>query len=174
MYPIDSASAHEISKLDLITNSIVSKTPIVKTPTTKLSKTKLAKTKIGRLVKQGETIGYQGGVPGACGAGLTIGSHLHFEVRLNNATVNPRDYFGKTFVWPFANPRVTQEFGPADWTPWYKFHTGIDMASSVNAPVRSAAAGKVVFDGLVNGYGHLIIIQHDKSLRTYYGHLKCL
>jgi len=50
--------------------------------------------KVGDSVKQGDTIGLSGGTPGTNGAGAyTNGAHLHFEVLLNNALVDPEKYF---------------------------------------------------------------------------------
>ncbi|MDP2709540.1 MAG: M23 family metallopeptidase [bacterium] len=49
--------------------------------------------KAGDSVKQGDAIGLSGGTPGTPGAGsLTNGPHLHFEILLNGALVDPEKY----------------------------------------------------------------------------------
>lgn len=169
------------SKTKIKTKNIVTKTKSVKDALASKQAAVNAKIalanqkKFPNFVSRGVVIGREGGVPGTCGAGLSTGVHLHFEVRRSGSAVNPRDYLGKILSWPLANFRVSQEFGPADWTSWYSFHTGIDLVSTdgYGASVHAAESGLVIFNGILGGYGHLIIIDHSKSLRTYYGHLIC-
>jgi len=48
---------------------------------------------VGEQVSEGQAIGLTGGTPGTSGAGsYSNGPHLHFEVLLNNVTVDPEDY----------------------------------------------------------------------------------
>lgn len=59
-------------------------------------------------------------------------------------------------------------FGPRD----DRFHTGIDYPAARGTPVRSAAAGTVVFAGWdLTGYGRLVTIDHGDGLQTMYAHL---
>lgn len=52
------------------------------------------------------------------------------------------------------------------------FHGGIDIAAKEGTPVRASADGTVVkAEYLRNGYGRLVIIEHERELTTYYGHL---
>lgn len=53
----------------------------------------------GEIVRQGQTIGFSGGIPGTKGAGwLTTGAHLHFEVFKNWQQVDPLEYVPLEFV----------------------------------------------------------------------------
>jgi LysM repeat protein len=53
-------------------------------------------------------------------------------------------------------------------------HNGVDIASSIGTPILAAADGQVILakmGGYNGGYGNMIIIAHDKSIQTVYGHL---
>jgi murein DD-endopeptidase MepM/ murein hydrolase activator NlpD len=85
------------------------------------------------------------------------------------------------FVWPVPGSTITQKFGPSpyDFEPPYgsypHFHTGIDLADSMNTPVYAAGDGVVVAATTSDvGYGNHIIIAHDQHTLTLYGHLEAM
>ncbi|GHT65379.1 membrane protein [Endomicrobiia bacterium] len=51
------------------------------------------------------------------------------------------------------------------------FHDGLDIANTINTPIRCTANGKVTFSGRQHGYGNVIVIEHDHNYKTAYGHL---
>lgn len=67
--------------------------------------------------------------------------------------------------WP-ADGSIVGSFASGDQT-----RQGIDIAGKAGDPVRAAAAGTVVYsgNGLI-GYGELIIIKHNASFLSAYGH----
>jgi murein DD-endopeptidase MepM/ murein hydrolase activator NlpD len=93
----------------------------------------------------------------------------------------PSRYNG-SFIWPM-NGRISQEFGCTGF-PWEPplgncahFHRGIDLVAPDGTPIRSAAAGVVVFVGY-NPYDDpadpawIVLVAHSTNLITWYGHLR--
>ncbi|MGW0021264.1 M23 family metallopeptidase [Rhodococcus sp. NPDC003382] len=71
------------------------------------------------------------------------------------------------YDWPLQpRPSVTRPFDPPehDWLPG---HRGVDLSGSIGQVVRSAAAGTVVFAGVVGGKP-VVSIDHEGGLRTTY------
>lgn len=53
---------------------------------------------------------------------------------------------------------------------YWRFHSGIDVASRRGAPIYAPAAGKVVRADWTGGYGRYIEIDHGYGIMTSYGH----
>lgn len=70
---------------------------------------------------------------------------------------------GVALAWP-AGGSVVEEFQPGETR-------GIEIGGKSGDPVRAAADGKVMYAGTgLNGYGSLIIVQHNKDFLTAYSH----
>ncbi len=74
--------------------------------------------------------------------------------------INTKDY-----ILPLKGT-VTSEFGMRHG----RIHKGIDIAAPMGTPIKSVAEGKVVFAGIQNGYGNVIIISHKNDIMTVYAH----
>lgn len=53
-------------------------------------------------------------------------------------------------------------------------HEGVDIASTVNAVVKAANNGKVVYTGYLGIYGNMVIIDHGLGLFSQYAHLSSI
>ncbi|GFM37796.1 peptidoglycan DD-metalloendopeptidase family protein [Desulfovibrio psychrotolerans] len=73
--------------------------------------------------------------------------------------------------WPLPG-RITSGFGWRDdpFTGMREWHAGMDIAGNVGDPVAAAWDGKVVFAGEREGYGNLVVLEHEGGWHTYYGH----
>lgn len=69
------------------------------------------------------------------------------------------------FNWPVQG-RLTSPFGPRNKS----FHDGIDLAAPIGTPILAAAAGEVIFSGVLRGYGKVVIIRHRNGYATVYAH----
>lgn len=71
------------------------------------------------------------------------------------------------FIQPFYGT-VTSRFG----SRWGRTHTGTDIAGETGSPIKAADNGVVVTaEYQDNGYGNIIIIDHNNGFVTYYAHL---
>jgi murein DD-endopeptidase MepM/ murein hydrolase activator NlpD len=83
---------------------------------------------------------------------------------------------GTALLWPIVNSMVTTEYGEPTFAQPY--HTGIDLAQRLYAPVLAAADGIVIACGLAvpgdrsQSYGMMVVVAHDRSLSTLYAHLE--
>lgn len=53
-------------------------------------------------------------------------------------------------------------------------HTGVDLASTTNAPVEAANHGIVAYAGYLGIYGNFVIIDHGYGFFTLYGHMNSI
>jgi lipoprotein NlpD len=69
------------------------------------------------------------------------------------------------WVWPTSG-RIVAEFGGGSGSG-----SGVSIAGKAGQPVRAAASGRVVYSGggLI-GYGQLIIVKHNDTYLSAYGH----
>lgn len=145
-------------------------------------------------IKQGDPIALVGnsGYPGC-----STGAHLHFEVRKNNAWVDPGSYLSSKSVsdeqdggsrtfgngswpWPLEDPiRLTQHFGktPYSWRYSYSggIHTGFDMTSNTSNVIRAPADGTLYSSSQPCGGSSIIkikYIEHADSVNSFYLHVQ--
>ena len=79
---------------------------------------------------------------------------------------------GSMYDWPVRG-KITSQYGQRIH-PVFKtkiVHSGLDIAAPANTPVKAAAAGEVLFDGWLRGYGQVVILDHGRNFTTVYAHL---
>ncbi len=105
------------------------------------------------------TAGQAGGGPAAAQAGTP-------QSPAATGPAPPRPTSGSSaWAWPTGGT-VTARFGA---TP--KTQSGIQIGGRLGQPVRAAAGGEVVYaGGGLPGYGQLLILKHDDTWLSAYGH----
>ncbi len=69
------------------------------------------------------------------------------------------------FVWP-ASGNLVKAFGEQG----HGGRKGIEIAVPLASPIQASAAGKVIYSSnSIQGYGHLVILNHDDGFFTVYG-----
>ncbi|MEY2565693.1 MAG: hypothetical protein QOE35_222 [Actinomycetota bacterium] len=88
-----------------------------------------------------------------------------------NALINTESGFtggavsASGLIWPLRG-RLTSGFGYR----WGRLHAGIDIAAPTGTPIHAAKAGRVIFAGVMNGYGNVVVIDHGGGFSTLYAH----
>ncbi|HOD65458.1 MAG TPA: M23 family metallopeptidase [candidate division Zixibacteria bacterium] len=52
-----------------------------------------------------------------------------------------------------------------------RYHSGVDIACPVGTPVLATAAGLVIFADVDSTYGNMIVLRHNDTVVSVYGHL---
>ncbi len=90
------------------------------------------------------------------------------------STIEKSLFLGTAFFSPIQYGRKTSGFGtrknPFDGKRM-EFHKGIDLGCPSGTKVHAARRGDVVFSGYEEGYGNLVVVEHEFGYRSYYGHL---
>lgn len=74
---------------------------------------------------------------------------------------------------PLNVVRITSGFGMRHHPilGYSKFHQGVDFGASTGTPIMAAGDGVIKQRGWVNGYGNFVLIQHNGTYSTGYGHM---
>ncbi len=75
---------------------------------------------------------------------------------------------------PLRYRRISSHFSKGRYHPIlkkYRPHHGVDYAAPTGTPIESSGDGKVLFAGWKKGYGKYIVIRHNATYTTAYGHL---
>lgn len=76
---------------------------------------------------------------------------------------------------PLKFTRISSLFNPKRWHPVlhrFRHHEGVDYAAPYGTPIKSVASGTIAHLGRKGGYGNTIIIQHEGTYSTLYGHMQ--
>jgi len=76
---------------------------------------------------------------------------------------------------PLRYSRVSSHFSRKRYHPvlrYWRPHHGTDFVAPVGTPVSAIGSGRVVHAGWKGGYGNTVIIRHNATYRTLYGHLR--
>ena len=74
--------------------------------------------------------------------------------------------------WPVRG-NIVSHFGVREH-PVYQtgtFNSGIVISAPPGTPVRAAGSGVVLFEGVLQGFGQVVIIDHGRNMSTVYAHL---
>lgn len=65
-----------------------------------------------------------------------------------------------------SDARITSHYGER----WGRLHAGMDFANWYDDPIWAIGDGTVTYAGWMDGYGHLVVVDHGDGVETAYGH----
>ncbi|MDI3542404.1 MAG: hypothetical protein PWP57_7 [Candidatus Atribacteria bacterium] len=98
---------------------------------------------------------------------LTEKSTLQIGQSIRIPSYLPQSYekSSSSFLWPVSG-RVSSTFG----TRGGRLHSGVDILAPSGALIKASRSGVVSFSGWMNGYGRVVIIDHQDGWQTLYAH----
>lgn len=108
--------------------------------------------------------------------------HVFRAVRFDSADGEVNNYFtpdGRSMRKQFLRApvdftRISSGFSFARFHPILnriRAHKGVDYAAPTGTPIKAAGDGKISFEGVQNGYGNVVILEHGAGISTLYGHM---
>jgi murein DD-endopeptidase MepM/ murein hydrolase activator NlpD len=123
--------------------------------------------------------GHVGGYGEARYAVLTLSGRRHEIYRFKDGYGDVAWYDGKgnavkksLLRTPLNAAHITSGFGMREHPilGYTKFHRGVDFGATQGTPIMAAGNGVVEQKGWVNGYGNFVLIRHNGTYETAYGH----
>lgn len=74
--------------------------------------------------------------------------------------------YDSVFEWPVSRGKITSGFGSRNGRP----HEGLDVSGKFGQPIKSVANGRVVYSGVMSGYGRIVVIYHGGGVSSVYAH----
>ncbi len=108
--------------------------------------------------------------------------HVYRAVRFDSPDGDIGNYFtpeGRSMHKQFLRApvdftRISSGFSLARFHPILnkiRAHKGVDYAAATGTPIKAAGDGKISFQGVQNGYGNVVILDHGSGITTLYGHM---
>lgn len=124
-----------------------------------------------KLSKSGQVGGYSN----VRYASLTLLGKKHEIYKYNGTWYNAKGNTVKKSLLrtPLDAARITSGFGMRRHPilGYSKMHQGVDFGAGTGVPIMAAGDGVVKQKGWVGGYGNFVLIQHNGTYSTAYGHM---
>ncbi|HPZ81482.1 MAG TPA: LysM peptidoglycan-binding domain-containing protein, partial [Candidatus Atribacteria bacterium] len=87
------------------------------------------------------------------------------SIRIPSYLPQTYEKVSSSFLWPVSG-RISSPFG----TRGGRLHSGIDILAPSGTLIKASRSGVVSFSGWMNGYGRVVIIDHQDGWQTLYAH----